>query len=79
MKSTGVARNLDTLGRITVPKEIRNQLEITGDTPLEMLVDKDGIYLKVYKIKCVFCDRHTDNEALGKRVCKECLEKLKGE
>ena len=45
-KATGIVRNIDSLGRITVPKEIRTQLSIADDTPLEMYVDDEGLYSK---------------------------------
>ena len=54
MKATGIVRNIDSLGRITVPKEIRTQLSIADDTPLEMYVDDEGLYFKVYRTRCIF-------------------------
>ena len=48
MKTTGVVRRIDGLGRIVVPKEIRRTLRIRDGEPLEIFVDKDFIALKKY-------------------------------
>ena len=42
MKSTGVLRRIDDLGRIVIPKEIRKTLRIKEGDPLEIFTDKDG-------------------------------------
>ena len=48
MKSTGVVRRVDELGRIVIPKEIRRTLRIKDGESLEILVDKDMIFLKKF-------------------------------
>ncbi|MFK3939025.1 AbrB/MazE/SpoVT family DNA-binding domain-containing protein [Alkalihalobacillus sp. NPDC078783] len=49
MKSTGIVRKLDQLGRIVIPKELRNMLEIEIKTPLAILVDGEQIILEKYQ------------------------------
>ncbi|WP_026593279.1 AbrB/MazE/SpoVT family DNA-binding domain-containing protein [Bacillus sp. UNC437CL72CviS29] len=49
MKSTGVTRKLDNLGRIVIPMELRRTLEIEEKTPLEIYVDGEKIILKKYE------------------------------
>ncbi|MBC6971522.1 AbrB/MazE/SpoVT family DNA-binding domain-containing protein [Bacillus sp. Xin] len=49
MKSTGVTRNLDNLGRIVIPMELRRTLKIKEKTPLEIYVEGEKIILKKYK------------------------------
>ncbi|MFJ7557756.1 AbrB/MazE/SpoVT family DNA-binding domain-containing protein [Bacillus thuringiensis] len=49
MKSTGVTRKLDTLGRIVIPMELRRTLEITEKNPMEIFVEDDKIILKKYQ------------------------------
>ncbi|MEY8351462.1 AbrB/MazE/SpoVT family DNA-binding domain-containing protein [Bacillus cereus] len=49
MKSTGVTRKLDPLGRIVIPMELRRTLEIEEKTPLEIYVDGEKIILKKYE------------------------------
>ena len=46
MKSTGIVRGIDSLGRIVLPKELRTTLHLDGDTKLEIFVDGDAIVLK---------------------------------
>ena len=48
MKATGIVRKLDELGRITLPKELRNTMGIKNREPLEIFVDEDAIVIKKY-------------------------------
>lgn len=48
MKSTGIVRKIDELGRIVVPKELRTTLEINEKDPVEIFVDGEQIVLKKY-------------------------------
>ena len=48
MKSTGIVRRVDVLGRVVVPKEIRKIFNIEEGDPLEIYTEKDGIILKKY-------------------------------
>lgn len=77
MKSTGIVRKVDELGRIVLPMEIRNTLEINPKDPLEIFVEGDKIILTKYEPCCIFCGSTEDNVALNeKRVCKACIAKL---
>ncbi|PEB54587.1 AbrB family transcriptional regulator [Bacillus sp. AFS098217] len=49
MKSTGMTRELDKLGRIVLPKELRNTLGIENKTPLAVFVQEDAIVLQKYQ------------------------------
>ena len=50
MKSTGIIRRIDDLGRIVIPREIRRQLKIGESDPLEIFLSRDGeIILKPYR------------------------------
>ena len=48
MKSTGVVRRVDDLGRIVIPKEIRRTLRIRDGESLEIFVDREMITLKKF-------------------------------
>ena len=48
MKSTGVLRRLDGLGRIVIPKEIRNKLKLKNGESMEIFINEDAIVLKKY-------------------------------
>lgn len=49
MKSTGIVRKVDELGRVVIPIELRRQLEIEIKDPLEIYTDEDRIVLKKYR------------------------------
>ena len=78
MKSTGVVRKVDELGRIVLPIEIRKTLDIQVKDPIEIFTDSDRIILQKYQPACVFCN-NVDSVTYfnGKRVCTACIEKIK--
>ena len=56
MKSTGIVRKLDELGRIVLPIELRRTLDINDRDPLEIFVEDSTIILKKYVRACIFCN-----------------------
>ena len=80
MKSTGVVRKLDELGRIVIPIELRRTMDIAIKDTLEIFVEGDQIILKKYHPACIFCNDARDIISYkGKLVCKNCLNELKNE
>lgn len=78
MKSTGVVRRIDELGRIVLPIEIRKNLDIENRDTVEIFVEEDKVILKKYEPACIFCDNADDVVVFNnKLVCRECIEKLK--
>ena len=78
MKSTGVVRKLDNLGRIVIPIELRNTMGIAIKDSLEIFTDGDQIILRKYAPGCVFCGETRDIVTFAdKRVCYGCVRKLK--
>jgi AbrB family transcriptional regulator, transcriptional pleiotropic regulator of transition state genes len=78
MKSIGIVRRLDELGRIVLPKELRRNLNINTTDGLEIFVDGNTVVLKKYEPSCIFCGEVKKDLIVtnGKRVCKECAKKL---
>lgn len=78
MKSTGMVRAVDKMGRVVIPKEIRRQLKVENDVDsFEIYMDGDKVVLKKYQPTCIFCDSLTDSVAFeGYNVCTDCIEKL---
>lgn len=75
--STSITRDVDSLGRIVIPKELRKILGIEPKTPLEIYVDGKSIILKKYSPACIFCDSASDVvNYCDKKVCRECIDKL---
>ena len=78
MKSKGIIRNIDDLGRLVVPKEMRTALEISENDPVEISMEGSTIVLKKHTPFCVFCASTADLSLFkGKRICSECLAELK--
>ena len=78
MKSTGIVRRVDELGRIALPIELRRTLDITERDSLEIYVDGSSIILKKYQPACIFCDDAKDVVSYkGKNICAKCLKELK--
>lgn len=79
MKSTGMIRGVDRMGRVVIPKEIRAQLKIENDVDsFEIYMDGDKVILEKYRPTCIFCDALVDNISYeGYTVCKSCIEKLR--
>jgi len=78
MKSTGIVRKVDELGRVVIPIELRRTLGIDKKDALEIYVDDEHIILKKYEPACIFCDNAKDVQIhKGKNICKECLAELR--
>jgi len=78
VKSTGIVRKVDELGRIVLPIEMRRTLDIAEKDALEIYVEGSSIILKKYKTSCVFCDSTKDvREFRGKNICPRCMRELK--
>ena len=77
MKSTGIVRKVDELGRVVIPIELRNKFGIREKDPMEIYVDGSSIVLKKYEPNCIFCGNSKDlidyNEKL---VCQKCASKI---
>lgn len=78
MKSTGIVRRVDELGRIVLPIELRRTLGIAERDALEIYVDGENIILKKYEPACIFCNSAKDVIVFKNRnVCSECVAALK--
>ena len=79
MKATGYVRNVDELGRIVIPKELRKAIGIIDDeSAVEIFRDGDTLILKKNSESCVFCSKiNPDVDFSGKKICKSCFEKIK--
>lgn len=82
MTSTGIIRNIDSLGRIVLPKELRNAYDITPETPLEILTEGETVLLRRYRPAdaCVLCGEVVPGSVAlhGKLICPACRKALAG-
>lgn len=77
MKSTGIVRKVDELGRVVLPIELRRTMGIKEKDSLEIYVDGTQIMLKKYEPACIFCNSNNDIIIFcGKTICKECLQEM---
>lgn len=77
MKSTGIIRKVDELGRVVLPIELRRTLDLAERDELEIYLDNDKIVLQKFEPSCIFCN---SSEGLvsyrGKNVCQECIRDM---
>lgn len=77
MKSTGIIRRVDELGRIVIPIELRRTMGIEQKDPVEIYVDGSTIVMKKYEPACVFCESAEGVvQFKGKNVCRKCIQAL---
>ena len=77
MKSTGIIRKVDDLGRIVLPIELRRVLDISEQDELEIYMENDRIILQKFEPACLFCGSSRSLVSYrGKNVCQECVRKL---
>jgi len=77
MKSTGIVRQVDELGRVVIPVELRRNFEISDNNSLEIYVEDDKIILKKYDPSCVFCNTADNIQTYkNKNICQSCLNEL---
>ena len=77
MKATGIVRKVDELGRIVIPIELRNKLDIAIKDPIEIFVEGSSIILKKYEPNCIFCGSSKELTSYkDKLLCSKCLNKL---
>ncbi len=76
-EATGVVRQVDELGRVVLPIELRRTLLIAEKDPLEIFVDEDQIILKKYQPGCMFCGSASNTTKIKDNiVCHECIKEL---
>ena len=77
MKTTGIVRKVDELGRIVLPIELRRTLDIEERDSLEICLDGDKIILSKYTPACLFCGSSEELvDHMGKKVCRKCAQEL---
>lgn len=77
MKSTGIVRKIDELGRVVLPMELRRTLNLNIKDSIEIYVEGQSIILKKYEPCCVFCGEASDvTDFKGKNICAKCKKEL---
>ncbi|WP_054939039.1 AbrB/MazE/SpoVT family DNA-binding domain-containing protein [Paenibacillus ihuae] len=77
MKSTGIVRQLDGLGRVVIPMELRRTMNIAEGDGLEIFVDGEKIILRKYAPGCTLCGNLEEIKYLsGKPICSTCVASI---
>ena len=78
MKATGIVRNIDELGRIVIPKELRRKMDMPEGSAVEIYTEDGKICLRKFYKGCHFCGA---NEGVTlfreKLICESCIEEIK--
>lgn len=78
MKSTGIIRRIDGLGRVVLPIELRRTLDLDIKDPVEIFVEGESIVLRKYEAACIFCGgTKAVTSFRGKLVCADCIRQLR--
>jgi transcriptional pleiotropic regulator of transition state genes len=80
MRATGIVRKIDELGRVVIPKEVRNTFDIKDGDPLEIFVNEVGeVILRKYQPGCIICGNvdNTTKTIHGKNICSDCEKTIK--
>ena len=78
MKSTGIVRKIDELGRIVLPAEIRKAYNINPGSEIEISTQDDTIILKKHENTCVFCGSDKNLKLFKeKSLCAKCISQIK--
>jgi transcriptional pleiotropic regulator of transition state genes len=81
MKALGIVRKIDPLGRVVLPKELRNTMGLPEGTPMEIFSDADCIIIRKYQPTCAICGSSDVVEGLAKhgvKLCRKCLYEAMG-
>lgn len=78
MKAIGIVRPIDSLGRITLPAELRHTMDIDVDDTVEFYTEGDKIIMRKYQPACIFCSSADEISTYkGKKICGKCRMELK--
>jgi transcriptional pleiotropic regulator of transition state genes len=78
MKTTGIVRGIDEVGRIVIPKEYRKMLKVNDkEDALEISMEGDRIVLRKHMPACTFCGSSDGMiEYAGYKICRHCIDNL---
>lgn len=74
MRDMGVVRKIDALGRVVIPSEFRNMLDLKTGTEVELFANNVSITVRKYRRGCMFCGREKVLiNFKGYMVCMSCV------
>ncbi len=77
MKPADCICKIDKLGRVLIPKNLRQKLDLAVDDAIEVFTDGDALVLKKYRKKCAFCGGEEDVISFKEKyICRSCISEL---
>ena len=79
MRAVGCVRQIDKLGRLVLPSDIRRMLNIKdGSDSVEFFVDEDSVVIRKYRPACIFCNSANNIQVYkNQSVCQDCIEEIR--
>jgi transcriptional pleiotropic regulator of transition state genes len=76
---SGIVKNIDSMGRMVVPKEVREFLGVTPDDGVELICEGNVVVLRKFELGCMFCGKINNSlkdYSNGKKVCSGCIKEF---
>lgn len=78
MKNTVITKNIEDLGRIVLPKDIRKKLGMEIRSSVDVRVEDEKIIITKVQDSCIFCHSKLNlTDFKGKKICHNCLSEIK--
>ena len=78
MKNSITTREIDSLGRIVIPVEVRRALRIQPKSLVDVYIEDGHISIYKHSPSCIFCSSEEGlRQISGKPVCKNCIGRIK--
>ncbi len=77
MKTRGIVRRVDELGRLVIPKELRREIGVMDGDEVEILGGEGCIVIKKYSPVCFLCGSAEELVSFkGRKICSDCIREL---
>ncbi len=77
MKALGIVRQIDGLGRVVIPKELRRAMEIKEGDSFELFVEDNTIMMRKYQPACIICGNAKNVVTYkGRNFCPDCIKDI---
>lgn len=79
MKPVGIVRQIDGLGRVVIPKELRRILDVSEGDSFELFIEDNTIIMRKYQPACIICGNAKNIVTFkGRNFCPECIKEMSG-
>ncbi len=79
MKPIGIVRQIDGLGRVVIPKELRRILDVSEGDSFELFIEDNTIIMRKYQPACLICGNAKNVVTFkGRNFCPDCIKEMSG-